>query len=141
MVGTLTPTQVRSRGRGISKIRAVFTSDASGDVTVGDIGTVYGRLVAVGYKPGDLATGVDLTVTDKQTGASIIVLTNAGTAARWFRPTAVITDNVGAAVTAAATATGVDRDIYVAGTLRLLVAGAGATKTGELFLIFDEAAA
>lgn len=139
MAGTLTATQVRSRGRGISKIRAIMLTDASGVMTAGDIGTVYGRLVGVGFKPGDLDTGADLTVTDKQTGATIFSLGNAGTSARWIRPRDIGVTKAGVADTPGA---GYDvLDIYVAGTLQLAVAQGGNVKTGELFLVFDEAAA
>lgn len=138
MAGTLAATTILHKGSGVKKIKAVLTCDGSGVVTAAVAGTAFGRLVGVAYKPGTLATGVDITVTDSDSGASLLVLTDAGLTARYFRPTAVVTSNVGVAVTAAATATNVDRDIYLCGKVKIAVAQGGAAGAGELDLIIDE---
>lgn len=142
MAGAITVVRVReNKARGLTKIKASVTVDASGVATATEIGSAFGRLVAVGYKPGDLDTGVDLTLTDADTGATVFSLTNAGTTARYIRPTAVITDVAGAAVTAAATANDVNRDIFLAGSLKLAAAQGGVSKSGELHLLIDEGVA
>ena len=139
MAGSIVGTTTAAKGRGIVKIKAVLTCDASGDATVTTIGAAFGRLVGVGYKPGTLDTGSDITVTDADTAATIFSLTNAGTSARYIRPTANITLNTGVAVTAATTAVDVNRDIYVAGKVKVVVAQGGSGGAGEVHLVFAEA--
>lgn len=134
----LTGTTIVNKGTGVKRIKAVLVCDGSGVIAASVAGAAFGRLVGVGYKPGTLATGVDITVTDSDTGATIFSLTDAGTTPRYFRPSAVVTTNAGVAVTAATTATNVDRDIYVAGKIKVAVAQGGAAGAGELHLIVDE---
>jgi hypothetical protein len=140
MAGTITAVAKAQKGRGILRLKATFTSDASGDASATIIGSAFGRIVGVGYDPvtGSVATGADITITDADSGAALITLTNAGTSARFFRPSAVVTDNTGTAVTAAVTAVDVNRDIYVAGNLKLTVAQAGNAKTGYVFIVVEE---
>lgn len=140
MAGTLTKTVIRHRARGIVKLKAAFTTDASGDVTVGDIGPAYGQLVQVKYDAGSggtaLATGVDITVTDKDTGATIFSLTDAGTTGRTMRPTNIPTTNAGVAVTP-----GAGYDVgppIISGELRMVVAQGGNAKSGALYLVIQE---
>lgn len=106
------------------------------------IGSFYGRLVGV-LMDGTAGAGATMTVTadilltDAVTGAPVLSdLTFATSDA--YRPTQVITDNAGVAVTAAATAVDVNRDIYVAGKLNLAIANATTTDTGLVSFIFDE---
>jgi len=140
MAGSITATTVAHKSRGLVALKATFVTDASGDATATVMGEAYGRLVGVSYDPatGSVATGADLTVTDADSGATVFSLTNGGTAARFMRPTAVATTNAGAAITAATTAVDVNRDIFVAGKLKLVVAQGGDTKTGYLTLFIDE---
>lgn len=141
MAGTIVGTTVAQKGRGVVKIKAVLTTtDGTGVCTATTIGSAFGKLVGIGYKPGTLDTGTDITVTDSDSGATLFSLTNAATSARYFRPTAVITDNAGVAVAAATTAVDVNRDIYVAGKLKVAVAQAGATtgNSGQIDFIVEE---
>jgi hypothetical protein len=138
MAGSIATTTIAHKERGLVRIDSVLTTDAAGVVTAGVVGAAYGRLVAVAYKPNTLATGADITVKDQKSGATIFSLTDAGTSARYIRPTGVVTTNAGVAITAAATATAVDRDIYVAGKVTVEVAQGGNTLNGTLSLIFDE---
>ena len=126
------------KGRGIAKVKVVITTAADGTVAETVVGSVQGRLVGVGYKPGTLATGVDITVKDYESGATVFSLTDAGTSARFFRPTQVITTVAGVAVTAATTAVDVNRDIFLSGKLSVTVAQGGNAFTGELHLIVAE---
>lgn len=136
MAGTLTATSVRHRGAALKKLKAVLTTDASGVVTAADLDAAYGRIVAIGYKPGTLDTGADITVTDKQTGATVFSLTNAGTTPRWIRPRQIGTTAAGVADTPGA---GFDvLDIWIAGILQVAVAQGGNAGTGELYIVVDE---
>jgi hypothetical protein len=141
MAGSIVTTVKARKGQGIVRLKATFTTDASGDASLTLIGSAFGRIVGIAYDPatGGVATGADLTLKDADSGAALVTLTDAGTAARYFRPTAVVTDNVGVAVTAAATAVDVNRDVFVAGGLKLVVAQGGVTKTGSLSVIVQEA--
>jgi hypothetical protein len=143
MAGTITATAKARKGQGIVRIKAAFTVDASGDATATVIGSAFGRIVGVAYDPTAGAgattdTNADLTITDADSGAALVTLTNAGTTARYFRPTAVVTDNAGTAITAAATAVDVNRDIFVAGNIKLTVAQGGNATTGSISVIVQE---
>jgi hypothetical protein len=128
---------IMHRARGIVRLAGTLLTDASGNIAATSIGAAYGRIVAIEYDPGTLATGADITITD-HLGAPIVVLTDAGTVKRRFRPTANITTNVGVAVTAATTATMTDRDIYIAGDVKVAVAQGGNAFTGTIAVIVDE---
>lgn len=138
MAGSITSVVKSRKGLGIVRLKAAITCDASGDASITVIGSAFGRVVAVGYAPGTLATGVDITVTDSDSGAALFVLTNAGVTARYFRPTAVVTDNVGVAVTAATTAVDVNRDVFVAGNIKITAAQGGNLGAGSLSVIVQE---
>lgn len=138
MAGSITATTTLHKPRGLVSLDAAITVDASGNATASNIGEAWGRLVGVAYTPGDLDTGVDITVTDADSGATVFSLTNAGTTARLFRPTAVATTNAGVAITAATTAVDVNRDIYLAGALKVAAAQGGVSKSGSITLFIDE---
>lgn len=137
MAGTLTPYVAEHRSRGVSKIKVAITCDASGDASATIVGVGYGRLVAVGYKPGTLATGVDITLKDEG-GAAILTLTNAGLSARYFRPSNDAVSNTGAAITDGLGETLSNKDIFVGGKLQVVAAQGGNLGAGELHLVIDE---
>jgi len=103
------------------------------------MGTAYGRLVGVNYKRNTLDVSADITVTD-DAGATIISTTTGfgGINTLSFRPTQVIVTSTGGAITNDATAPNVNRDIFVAGKIKVGVLNGGNLGTGELHLIFDE---
>jgi hypothetical protein len=140
MAGSVTGRTILHRSRGVVCLKATFVTDGSGAASATVIGEAFGRIVGISYDPatGGVATGATVTLSDADSGAALVTLSNAGTAARSFRPTANVTSNVGVAVTAATTAVDVNRDIYVAGKLKLTVAAGGATKTGYLRVFVDE---
>lgn len=143
MAGTVSATKTTGKGRGIVKITASILSDASGVATATVVGEAVGRLVAVGYDPQNGAgaaydTGGDITVTDADTGATLVSFTDIGTSAFWKRPSAIVTTNAGVAVTAAATAVDVNRDIYVAGKIKVAGAQGGNLGTCRIILVIDE---
>lgn len=137
MALTKLPTVYHRPRSPLARLAGTLTTDASGNIAATSIGQAFGRIVAVEYDPGTLATGADITISD-HLGAPIITLTDAGTAKRRFRPSAVVTANTGVAITAATTAVDVDRDIYVAGNVNVAVAQGGNTLTGTIAVIVDE---
>jgi len=138
MAGTITGTTVTHRPRGLVQVKATITVDASGNATAAIVGEAYGRIVGVSYAPGTLATGADITITDSDSGATLFVLTDAGATPRFFRPTQVVTSNVGVAITAATTAVDVNRDVYIAGKIKVAVAQGGVSTSGVLRLFVEE---
>lgn len=146
MAGSIKPAPQLHRSRGVVRLKATITCDALGDATGVDYPEAFGRIVGVAYRPGTLATGVDITVTDKASGKAILVITNAGASALYFQPTAVATDNTGTALTANSGAGGagngpdVNRDIVVGGKLTVSAAQGGAAGVGGFDLIVCESA-
>jgi hypothetical protein len=138
MAGSITTVTKNRKGLGILRLKAVITCDASGNATATVIGSAYGRIVGVVYDADTFDTGVDLTVTDSDSGATIFSLTNAGTSDLFIRPTAVITTSAGVAVTASTSAVDVNRDIYVAGNISVAAAQGGNLGAGSLSLIVQE---
>lgn len=133
----------KGQKRGVVRVDIALTCVA-GAVAATSIGSFYGRLVGVLVDPvfgagATMTSTADILITDAVTGAPIISDLTFGAAAAMYRPTQVITDNAGVAVTAAATAVDVNRDIFVAGKLNVAIANATTTDTGLLSLIFEEA--
>ena len=139
MAGTITPDAINHRSRGVVRTDVAVTTDASGVASETVVGVGFGRLVGFLYNGGLDASAV-ITVKDKKTGASLVAYTTGteGTPV-FFRPTTVIADNAGTAVTAAATAPNVNRDMFVAGKVSVTVASGGNLETCTLSLIVDEA--
>jgi hypothetical protein len=138
MAGSISYVSAGHRSRGVVKYVVSVTCDASGDASATVVGVGFGKLVGVAYKPGTLDTGADITVKDAESGTALLTLTDAGTSARYFRPTAVVATSAGAAVTAADTAPNVNRDIFVAGKVSVTVAQGGNLGAGEIHLLIDE---
>jgi hypothetical protein len=141
MAGTITATTSARKGKGIVRIDIALTC-ADGAIAALPVGSAFGRLVAVAFDPvsgagATMATTADFTLTDSLTGATLFSTLDFGTA-RVIRPTMVITDNVGVAVSAAATAVDVNRDIYVAGAMKAAIANATTTDTGLVSLFIEE---
>lgn len=139
MAGTVVPTTIQHRDRGIVRIDVALVCDASdGSVAATSIGQAYGRVVGFLYSGGLDASAV-VTIKDRKSGASLIAYTTGteGTPV-FFRPTSVAVTNAGAAITAADTAPNVNRDIYVAGPLTITVASGGNSETATVSLIVDE---
>jgi uncharacterized membrane protein len=138
MAGSITSTVKSRKGLGIVRLQAAITVDASGNATATSIGAAFGRIVGLIYDADTLDTGADITISDGDTGAAIITLTNAGTSDLFIRPTAVITTNAGAAVSASTSANDVNRDIFVAGPIKVAVAQGGVSMSGKVALIVQE---
>ena len=139
MAGTVAPDVISHRSRGVVRTDIHITCDASGVASETIVGVGFGRLMRVLYDGGLDASAV-ITIKDQKTGSTLIAYTT-GTEGvpTAFRPSTVITDNAGVAVTAAATAPNVNRDIYIGGKISVAVASGGVSETGTLSLIVDEA--
>lgn len=129
-------TKSSSRNRGVKRLSATFTTHTDGSVAIASIGVAYGKVVAVEYDPGDVATGADITISDSVKSA-FLTLTDAGTTPRRVRPTCIPVVAAGTAVTPGAGYDGT-KDVYVAGDVYLTVAQGGDTKTGKVNVIVAE---
>ena len=143
MAGTAVATVTAGKKRGIVRVDCALTCVA-GAISAQPIGAFYGRLVAVFIDPvagagATMTSTADILLTDHATGAPILSDLSVGAAANGYRPTQNITDSAGVAVTAAATATDVNRDIFVAGKLDLAIANATTTDTALISFVFEEA--
>lgn len=141
MAGTVAGQEspILHRSRGVVRIEAAITTDASGVASETLIGVGYGRLVAVYYN-GGLDASASVTLKDAKSGATIFgpyVTGTEGTPVT-LHPTTNIVDNAGATVAAAITATDVWRDIKVNGKLNLVVSAGGNAETGIFAFVIDE---
>jgi hypothetical protein len=139
MAGSVAVTRLDPGRRGIVRIKATLTTDASGNVTAAVCGTAFGRLVGVIYKQGTLDASADITVTG-DAGATVLATTTGfgGVATKYFRPTTVLAANTGTAITAAATAPNVNKDMFLAGKMKVAVANGGNAGVGTISFIVDE---
>jgi hypothetical protein len=142
MAGTATSTVTSRKGRGIVRVDIDLVC-ASGAVSAQSIGSFFGRLVGVltdgtAGAGATMNTAADILITDAATGAPILSDLTFATS-DFYRPTAVVVDSAGAAITPATTANDLNRDIFVAGKLNIAIVGATTTDTGRLTLIFAEA--
>lgn len=126
------------RSRGVVRIEANITTDASGVATATVIGVAFGRIVGFMSDAGLDASAV-LTFTDAKTGATVFVHTQSteGTPVA-VRPTTNVVTVAGAVVAAADTAPNIWRDIIVSGQIALGVTAGGNAETGKIALLIDE---
>ena len=145
MAGTIVATTSSRKGRGLVRVDLALTC-ASGAISAQSIGSFFGRIVGVLVDPvagagATMTSTADILITDAATGAPIISDLSFGAAAGFYRPTAAVVDNVGAAITPATSANDVNRDIFVGGKLNVAIANATTTDTGLLSLLIEEAVA
>jgi len=138
VAGSAVPTKIEHRSRGVVRTNITITTDASGDASATVVGVGFGRLVGVLYN-GGLDISAVITIKDAKSGATVVAYTTGteGTPVA-FRPSTVVTSNVGVAVTADATAPNVNRDYFLSGKISVTVASGGVSETGILGLIVDE---
>lgn len=143
MAGSAVVTTSSRKGRGLIRVDIQLTCVA-GAVSAQSIGSFFGRIVGL-YTDATAGAGAtmtstaDILLTDATTGASILADLSFG-AAESYRPTGVVVDAAGAAITPATTANDLNRDIFVAGKLNIAIANATTTDTGLLSLLIEEAA-
>lgn len=142
MAGTATVSVSSRKGRGLLRVSIDLVCDA-GAVGALPIGSFFGRIVGL-YTDATQGAGAtmtstaDILLTDAATGAAIISDLSFG-AAESYRPTGVVVDKAGAAITPATTANDLNRDIFVGGKLNIAIANATTTDTGRLVLLIEEA--
>jgi len=90
---------------------------------------VYGKIHALALRLGDLVTP-DLTVEDYLSGAPVLAVTGVAASKRW-QPRVLVQDEDGADIAATYDAP------FATGRLSVVVAGGGATKSGELVIVFE----
>jgi hypothetical protein len=117
--------------------RLNVTTDASGDATTNDTLSIFGQLYAVETIDGDLADGVDLTLsvqsTESGTALTLLTLTDFNTDAMYY-PRHLVHGETGTALTGTS---GGDRALPVInGTLRAVVAQGGNAKTGGVIVYY-----
>lgn len=122
----------------ISKKTVALTTDTSGAGTLYSE-SVVGKLYAIEYQPGSLATGSDLTITcEGSSSKAILTKTDAGTSNVFFYPRDLVH---GVADGAALTGTsGGDRALPLcSGRFKIVIAqGGGATTDGKLIFYVEQ---
>ena len=119
-----------------------------GPTTAGGAATNYseairGNITRLRYTPdgtSPLDTGGDLTITDEDSGVSIIVITNIGTVAVEFAPRMPTHSTAGAASLYAAAGQAVTdpRGIPVFGRVKVVTAAGGTSVTGGVIQVWYE---
>lgn len=122
----------------IDHIKLTGTTDSGGAATITAPIPVYGRLCAVEWIDGDLADGVDavLSVVGTSSGVdyTLLTLTDANNDA-WYYPRHLVHGEAGAALTGTS---GGDRAMpVILGTLKLVIASGGDTKTGGCVVYYE----
>jgi hypothetical protein len=117
--------------------RLNVTTDAGGDGTTNDTLSIFGFLYAVETIDGDFADGVDATLsvqsTESGTALTLVTGTDFNTDAMYY-PRHVIHSEALAALTGTS---GGDRAMpIINGTLRLVIAQGGDTKTGGVIVYY-----
>lgn len=141
MAGSIVSNTQAGKGRGIVRIDALLTC-AGGAVTAQVAGSAFGRIVGILFDPAagagaTMTSTADITIADALTGAPLIADLTFGTGG-FYRPTAPVVTNAGAAITPATTANDVNRDIFVAGKFTIAIANATTTDTGLVSIFVDE---
>lgn len=115
------------------RVRLDVTTDASGDgttsVSAGGIGSLY----AVQLVDGDFADNVDVTITAEQGDLSIPLLTKAN-----FNTDQMVYPRIATAAVADGTALTDYAEPLVAGSLKVVIAQGGDTKSGSVICYIRE---
>lgn len=114
-----------------------ITTDASGDASV--LGkAVLGKLYAIEYRPGTIATGATLTVTaESDSSKPLLSKSSAGTSNLWFYPRDLVNAVAdGAALTGTA---GGDRALPILnGVPKVVIASGGNGGIGSVVIYYEE---
>jgi hypothetical protein len=108
------------------------TTDASGDATV-YLGPMNAMLSHMRYVKTDFADGVDFTITDEATGATIWTESNVNASAT--RAPRMATHTTAGVASVYAAADGVLAPIPVSGRIKIVVASGGNAKTGTFHAV------
>lgn len=122
------------------EIRLIGTTDGSGDATIIATRPTLGKLYAVEMVDGDLADGVDATLSAIRTGSGVnqtlLTMTNFNTD-QWVYPRAGVHDLTGTALTYDSTQA-VSEPPIINGVLQLVLAQGGDTKTGGCIVYVEK---
>jgi hypothetical protein len=118
----------------LREYKATITTDGSQNAEVYVGSRIVGRIVAIKYEPGDIATGADLTITGSETGVPVLTKENAGTSDVWYYPVAAANEVADGSASSLR-----ECPVYLyQERMKVAVAQGGATKTGEITLYVDE---
>ena len=122
-----------------SRTFILATGAASGAASVTS-GPVFGKLFAIKYMPGTIATGATFTVTCAHSDASskpLLTKANAGTSNAWFYPRDIVNAVAdGAALTGTS---GGDREKpIIDGILTVAIATGGNSKAGKAVVYYED---
>jgi len=121
--------QLVARQSRINRVAIALATDGSGNCTAYSV-SVAGLAVGYHYDRGTLdSSTTDITVTEEDTGAALLTLTNVTATAR-YRPRVATHDVNG-------TATGALDAPAVVGRIKVVVAQGGASKAGTLYAYVD----
>lgn len=113
---------------------ATITTATGGAATVYLGHVIRGRVVAIKYAPGDIATGADLAITGETSAVAVLTKANAGTSTVWYYPLAAANK---VADGAASTLTEVPVWLFKE-RMKVAVADGGDGKVGTITLWVDE---
>lgn len=116
------------------------TGADDGAATTNAPSPVLGKLYAIEYQPGDIATGATLTVTCIGPNASakpLLTLANAGTSNIWLYPRDIV-HGVSDGGVLVGTSGGDRACPILQGTPRAVIATGGNSKNGYIILYYDD---
>lgn len=123
----------------MKELQVSVTTNGSGAGTGVSTETVLGKLHAIAYYPGTLATGATLTITctDGNYAKPLLTKANAGTANVEYYPRDLV--NAVSDGSALAGTSGGDRvQPYLNGRVTVTIASGGATATGKVIIYYDD---
>jgi hypothetical protein len=122
--------QLVARQQRIQRVGITLTTAADGSCTAYSATAVAGLVIGYAYVRGDLDNATtDITVTEEDTAAALLTLTNVTASAR-YRPRVATHDVTGSA-------TGALDAPAVVGRIKVVVAQGGNAKTGTLYVYID----
>lgn len=117
----------------MQEVSATITTTSGGAATVYLGSTLTGRVHAIKYAPGTIATGAGLTITGETTGVAIMTKASAGTSTVWYYPRAFANK-----VTDGAAFTDVTEDVRILKErIKVVVADGGNVTTGTITAYVD----
>lgn len=122
----------------MQKQRLTIASSGAGAVADQRTRSFQGLLAGIYFEIGDLTSGaVDVVVTDDETGAAVLTITNAS-ASGWYTPRIPTHGTGGTASLYAGSGTAVEAPLPIDGEFKVVITGAGNSHTGYLtFFVAD----
>lgn len=117
-----------------------ITTATGGAATVLGERAVNGKLYAIAYQPGDIATGATITITCNGPNASskpLLTKASAGTANVWFYPRDLV-NAVADGAELTGTAGGDRAEPLLSGVPKVVVASGGDAKVGRVILYYED---